>query len=309
MCETQKRVSIRENNMGKRDVIIFLLFGLSSTGIYAQKIEWEQKARLPDPMRGTAVSCDNSIYFMEANLETSKVYEYSSKNDDWKQIAIMNTQGWNVNLAEIEGIIYAIGGDPFRDRIESYDPLKNKWNVLSPMPTARQHSNCCVVNNRIYVVGGITTWTNNTDKNEMYDPRTDSWQTLSPLPMLCGNPIIASVNNDIYALCGNILWMYDTLTDKWETKKNCPAWVSTMFGCAVINNKIIIVSGQNKEEKAVSSVYIYNTTNNIWVKSTDLPKPRQLGGIATLKDKIYIIGGCDTEFNIYDNVYEGTLSE
>ncbi|MBT4715430.1 MAG: hypothetical protein HOB84_11720 [Candidatus Marinimicrobia bacterium] len=54
-------------------------------------------------------------------------------------------------------------------------------------------------------------------------------------------------------------------------------------------------------------VYIYNTTNNTWIKSTDLPNPRQLGGITTLNDKIYIIGGCDTDFNKYDNVYEGTL--
>jgi len=295
--------------MKKRCVILFLLIGFISSGLYAQKIEWKQKAKLPIPMRGTAVSCNNKVYFMEANHKISGVYEYSIIDDTWKKIANMNTQGWNVNLAEIEGIIYAIGGDPFRNRIESYDPLKNKWNVLTPMPTARQHSNCCVVNDRIYVIGGITSWTNKTDKNEMYNPKTASWQTLAPLPILCENPIIASVSTDIYALCGNILWMYNTLTDKWETKKNCPGWISIMFGCAVINNNIIIAGGQNKEEKAVSSVYIYNTISNTWIKSTDLPKPRQLGGITTLNDKIYIIGGCDTDFNKYDNVYEGTLIE
>ncbi|MCK5368022.1 MAG: hypothetical protein KAQ62_05695 [Cyclobacteriaceae bacterium] len=294
--------------MKNKTLITFLLLGLFYSG-YTQRIEWNIKAKLPNPMRGTAVSCNNNIHFMEANHKVSKVYEYNSIDDAWKQIAIMNTQGWNVNLAEIEGLIYAIGGDPFRDRIESYDPLKNKWNVLTPMPTARQHSNCCVVNDRIYVMGGITSWTNKTDKNEMYDPKTDLWQTLSPLPTPCENPIVASVNKDIYALCGNILWMYDISTDKWETKKDCPVWVSVMFGCAVINNKIIIAGGQNKEEEAVSSVYIYNTTSNTWIKSTDLPKPIQLGGIVTLNDKVYIIGGCDTNFNKYESVFEGTLIE
>jgi N-acetylneuraminic acid mutarotase len=286
---------------------LFLLIGLISTGINAQTIEWKQKAELPKPMRGTAISCNNEIYFMEANYENSEVYEYSSIDDTWKKTANMSTQGWNVNLAEIDGIIYAIGGDPFRDRLESYDPLRKMWKVLTPMPTARQHSNCCVVNDKIYVMGGITSWTKETDKNEVYHPKTNTWQTVSPLPKRFGNPIIASVNKDIYALCGNDLWMYDTSSDTWEAKENSPAWISVMFGSAVIDDQIIFAGGQNKQEKAVSSVHIYNTTSNTWTSSTNLPTPIQLGGITTLNGKIYIIGGCDSDFNIYDSVYEGTL--
>ena len=36
--------------MKKRVVILFLLIGLISLGIDAQKIEWKQKAKLPKPM-------------------------------------------------------------------------------------------------------------------------------------------------------------------------------------------------------------------------------------------------------------------
>ncbi len=295
--------------MKNRGVILFLIIGFISSGIYAQKIEWRQMANLPKPMRGTAVSCNNKIYFMEANHEISGVYEYSIIDDTWKKIANMNTQGWNVNLAEIDGIIYVIGGDPFRDRIESYDPLRNIWNVLTPMPSPRQHSNCCVVNDRIYVMGGITSWTDKTDKNEVYNPSTDSWQTVSPLPNQYENPIIASVDNSIYALCGDVLWMYNTSSDIWGIKENCPVWISVMFSSAVINDYIIIPGGQNIEEKAVSSVYLYSVTSNSWIRTTDLPNPIQLGGITTLNGKIYIIGGCDTEFNAYDTVFEGTFVE
>lgn len=230
--------------MKNRGAILFLLIGSICSGIYAQTIEWNQKANLPKPMRGTAVSCNDSIYFMEANHKISGVYEYSIIEDTWKKIANMNTQGWNVNLAEIDGIIYAVGGDPFRDRVESYNPLRNIWNTLTPMPSARQHSNCCVVNDRIYVIGGITSWTEKTDKNEVYNPDTDSWQTVTPLPNPFENPIIASVDNSIYALCGDSLWMYDPSSDKWEAKENSPAWISIMFGCAVIDDYIIIPGGK-----------------------------------------------------------------
>jgi N-acetylneuraminic acid mutarotase len=295
--------------MNKRKIIFICLIGLIYSNLSAQKISWTNKANLPKPMRGTAITCNNKIYFMEAHPKISGVYEYSPIKDTWDKKTDMITQGWNVNLAEVNGIIYAIGGDPFRNRNESYDPINNIWNTLSPMPTARQHSNCCVVDNKIYVLGGITSWADKTDKNEVYDPKTDSWQSLSPLPNPIENPIIASVDNNIYALCGNILWMYDTSSDMWETKENCPAWISVMFGCAVISDKIIIPGGQNEEEKAVSSVYIYDTKKDKWSKSTDLPKPIQIGGITTLNGNLYMIGGCNNDFSKYDNVYEGTLVE
>ena len=295
--------------MIKRKIIFILLTGLFCSNLSAQKILWIKKENLPKPMRGTAITCNNKIYFMEAHPETSGVYEYYSIKDTWEKKTNMITQGWNVNLAEVNGIIYAIGGDPFRNRNESYDPINNIWNTLSSMPTARQHSNCCVVDNKIYVLGGITSWADKTDKNEVYNPKTDSWQSLSPLPNPFENPIIASVDNNIYALCGNILWMYDTSSNNWETKENCPAWISVMFGCAVISDKIIVPGGQNKEEKAVSIVYIYDTKKDKWSKSTDLPEPIQIGGITTLNGKIYMIGGCNTDFSKYDNVYEGTLAE
>lgn len=292
-----------------KKTLLCLLIGFMTSGIVAQEIEWKQVANLPKPMRGSAVTCNNKIYFMEADHRFSEVYEYNSIDNSWTRMANMKTQGWNLNLAEIDGIIYAIGGDPFRDRIESYDPVRDLWNVLTPMPTARQHSNCCLVNGRIYVMGGISSWTDKTDKNEVYDPQTDSWKTASPLPYPCENPIIASVDNNIYVLCGDVLWMYEPSTDKWEAKENCPDWISVMFGCAVLNDQIIIAGGQNRDGKAVSSVQIYNSTSDTWTRSTDLPVPIQLGGITTLNGKIYIIGGCDSDFNKFDTVYEGTLLE
>lgn len=295
--------------MLKKEIVFILLTGLMLSNLSAQEIKWTKRADLPKPMRGTAVTCNNRIYFAEANIDTSGIYEYEPFSDSWTKKTNMITRGWNVNLAEIDDIIYVIGGDPFLTRNESYDPANNSWHTLSPMPTARQHSNCCVLDGKIYVIGGITSWTTKTDKNEVYNPKTDSWRTLSQIPIPTENPIIASINMNIYALCGNTLRVYYTSSDKWELRENCPAWISVMFGCAVISDKLIIVGGQNKEEEALSSVYIYDTKIDKWSKSTDLPKPIQLGGITTLNDKLYVIGGCNSKFEKYDSVYEGILVE
>ncbi|MBI9104003.1 MAG: hypothetical protein JEY99_16420 [Spirochaetales bacterium] len=275
--------------------------------INAQNIEWNEKANLPKPMRGTAISCNNKIYFFEANHKKSGVYEYSPINDIWLKVSNMITPGWNINLAEIEGIIYVIGGDPFRNRLQSYNPILNEWNNLTPMPTGRQHSNCSVVDEKIYVIGGLTSWTVETAKNEVYNPLSNSWNTAFPLPNPIENPIVATIEDKIYALCEDILWMYDPKLEQWEEKQKCPEWISVMFGSAVINEYFIIPGGQNINEKAVSCVNIYNSKDDYWFKSTELPKPIQLGGLATINEKIFIIGGCDSNFNAYDTVYEGIL--
>lgn len=286
--------------------ISLICFSISG---FSQDMDWKEITKLPKPMRGTAITSKNSIYFMEANKELSGVYRYNYANEKWDMKTHMVTQGWNINLAAVDSLIYAIGGDPFRKRNECYNPKTNKWDSLAPMPTARQHSNCSVANGKIYVMGGIIDWGKPTDKNEMYDPQTNSWQTLSPIPEKAGNPILAAVKNKIYALCGRSLYVFDPLKDQWEQKKDCPEWIGVMFGSAVIGDKIIIPGGQNQNGEVFSSVYIYDTNLDRWAKSTSLPKPIQLGGITTLAGKIYLIGGCDPEFEKYDNVFEGKLIE
>jgi N-acetylneuraminic acid mutarotase len=103
--------------------------------------------------------------------------------------------------------------------------------------------------------------------------------------------------------------MYDPFSDIWAAMEDCPAWVSIMFGSAVIGNDIIIPGGQNEKGEAVSSVYIYNTREDEWSRSTDLPRPIQIGGITTLKDKLFMIGGCNNDFRAYSTVYEGTWED
>jgi len=75
--------------MKKRRVILFLLIGFIFSGVSAQKIEWKEKAKLPQPMRGAAVSSNNNIYFMEAHSKVSGVYEYNIVEDTWKKITNM----------------------------------------------------------------------------------------------------------------------------------------------------------------------------------------------------------------------------
>jgi N-acetylneuraminic acid mutarotase len=210
-------------------ILIFSVLFLNYNLLFAQTIHWQEMNPLPKPMRGTAITCNNKIYFMEADKDTSGIFEYDSKADHWQYKGDMITPGWNLNLAAIDTIIYAIGGDPFLDRLQSYHPGTNRWQKLTPMPTGRQHSNCAVVDGKIYVMGGRTDWSTLSDKNEVYDPVTNSWQTNQPLPIPTENPILAAIDHKIYALCGDTLRIYDPATDQWTLGPNALQWVSVMW--------------------------------------------------------------------------------
>lgn len=309
---------------------------LASTS-YSQELVWKSKSELPKPMRGTAVTCGNSIYFMEANTKSSEVYEYNPITDTWKYKALMITPGWNLNLAEVDGMIFAIGGDPFRDRNELYNPASNTWKTLSSMPTARQHTNCCVVNNKIYVIGGLEKgdmkkddgmehWAEKaklSDKNEAYDPKLNKWETRAPLPTPRQGPGIGVIQNKIYAIGGlktsaynspfsQVVEVYDTSTDTWERKSDFPISIVT-HGVVTHNNKLFVIGGQtldkNRRNHPIANVYYYDEENDKWLRTTDLPNPIQIVSTAASNGCIYVIGGCDHTYKPLQNVWCGQIEK
>jgi len=42
---------------------------------------------------------------------------------------------------------------------------------------------------------------------------------------------------------------------------------------------------------------------------SSLPAKIQFPGTAVVNDRIYVIGGCNEEFQAYDSVYEGIIKE
>ena len=314
-------------------LILFLI--LLDPVAFSKELEWKQKADLPKTMRGTAVTCDDSIYLMEANPRSSGVYEYDPIADTWNEKTLMITPGWNVNLAEVNGMIYVIGGDPFRDRNELYNPKSNTWKTSSPMPTARQHSNCCVVNSKIYVIGGLEKgdmqegdrfedWGKKaklSDKNEAYDPKLDKWETRAPLPTPRQGPSLGVIKNKIYAIGGaktsaydsppsQIVEVYDTDKNTWERKSDFPIAIVAHHVISS-NNSLYVIGGQTRNNKGedipIADVYTYDADSDNWLRNTDLPNPIQVVSATIFDDCIYVIGGCDQHFKPLKQVWYAEL--
>ena len=147
-------------------------------------------------------------------------------------------------IAVYDNLIYCIGGavgnNQYVGNNEVYNPSTDTWQTKASMPTPRADLSACVVNGKIYLIGGqvyssISPYYVETDANEVYDPTTNTWSTAAPIP------------SAVYG-----------------------------YGSAVINGKIYIVGGSKSPgtvgtNSFVNSNQVYDPQANSWSLGADLP--------------------------------------
>jgi N-acetylneuraminic acid mutarotase len=172
------------------------------------------------------------------------------------------------------------------------------WTPKAPMPTPRGGSCACVVDNKIYVIGGYNNIIN-LDVNEVYDPSTDTWQTKSPLPQPRGWPSCSVVNDIIYVIGGGYptatktVYAFDPDSNKWTQKADMLS-VRRAAQAFEINGIIYLIGGHHGDGLPASDCEAYNPVTNTWTPIASMPtgQGRSLGA-AVYNGSIYTFGGSD----------------
>ncbi|KAL1366204.1 hypothetical protein HN51_014071 [Arachis hypogaea] len=92
------------------------------------------------------------------------------------------------SIGVVDGCIYALGGFSRASAMKSvwqYDPVKNSWTEASPMSVGRAYCKTGILNNKLYVVGGVTRGRGGLSplqSAEVYDPHTGTWSQLPNMP-------------------------------------------------------------------------------------------------------------------------------
>jgi Kelch motif len=305
------------------------------------KINWVLKADLPLAHRnGKAVASNGRIYYIggyctetEESWETSN-YEYDPQEDKWQVKEKIPIGRSNFAIASFENRIFVIGGDTLLPGNDCYLPEEGEWKTLSSLLIPRQHIDCGRIGKEIYVVGGLIRDMNPpedsklripiiaTNTVEIYNIEENKWIKGNPLPEARHGVQVAVVNDKLYTIGGaydqtkgymfsSAFNYYNPELDKWESLPNIPIPLLAP-GVAVINERIFIIGGSTIENgaQAVSNkVFVYNVKKNNWELASSLPKGIQFAGVTCFDNKIYIIGGCDVDFNAFNSVYEGIIIE
>lgn len=302
--------------------IIILTFTCSS---FAQTIVWKQLTSLPEGYYcGEAVSLNNEIYFVAGRNDisrTSLFYKFNPKTNQWIKLADVPNPAINLALAAVNGKVYAIGGDRFQNTNREYNLQTNTWKILKPMPTARQHIDCGVYENNIFISGGLTSWKTISKKHEVYNASTNTWLEKAAIPSLRNNAAVITLDSLIYVIggagtkediWGDILTIetYNINSNKWVKKNDLPLLLFKP-GAVVVNNEIIVMGGQtliNGKNDCSKKVLIYKPKSDTWIETNPLPEKNVFFGCTSIGNKIYVIGGTiggNPDWSSYTSVYEG----
>ncbi|KAJ7543840.1 hypothetical protein O6H91_09G055000 [Diphasiastrum complanatum] len=92
------------------------------------------------------------------------------------------------SAAVIEGSLYVLGGFSRTSALRcvwKYDPRYNKWSQSAAMGTARAFCKTGLINNKLYVVGGVNTGRGGLIpllSGEVYEPVTNTWSPIPNMP-------------------------------------------------------------------------------------------------------------------------------
>jgi N-acetylneuraminic acid mutarotase len=151
---------------------------------------WMRKADMPEPRYlHTAGVVGGKIYIIAGSWQSytasRSVFEYDPATDTWEKKADAPTaRSWlSPNAAVADRKIYVMGGDfgPPKANVEEYDPTTDTWAIRANMPTARGALSTTVLNDRIYVIGGVTM--------SLYD-------VVSTVEEYIPNPLLVDFNGD-----------------------------------------------------------------------------------------------------------------
>ncbi|KPA09836.1 Ig family protein [Candidatus Magnetomorum sp. HK-1] len=183
--------------------------------------------------------------------------------------------------------------------VREYNPYSDVWTNKAHMNVARMEHTSEVVNNKIYVFGGISSANEHLSSVEEYDLNTDKWTVKKNMPATRIRSGTSSTGNIIYLYGGyrdkkssKVLETYDVLNDSWSTKASLPTTVVSVDG-VVIDNEFHIIS--------YGDYLVYNFLNDSW---TSFPSynddPNFLGNAINISiDKtIFVIN--NDKFYSYD---------
>ena len=150
--------------------------------------EWKQIANLKMAKAyHVLVSCKGSLYNiggMDENGISSAVERLRGLKEKWEFAPPMHEKRMGLAAIACKNCIYAIGGrsgDNFESwlkTVEKYDDTVNSWSFVEKMKFHRAGHVACMLNEKIYVVGGMDANGDIVLEIECYNPNTNTWSVV-----------------------------------------------------------------------------------------------------------------------------------
>jgi glucose/arabinose dehydrogenase/N-acetylneuraminic acid mutarotase len=169
------------------------------------------------------------------------------------------------------------------------------WRSRAPTGLARQEVSYVRAGSRFYLAGGASA-------HQAYDPRTDSWENVKPLPRNLDHIQGVALGGKIYYIGGlaawpgphvNSVYVYDSETDRFTSRR--PMQRGRGAGGVAVHDGKIYYAGGLHDGRAVTWFDVYDPERDTWSRLPDMPLARDHFQAAVVGDRLYVIGGRDSE--------------
>jgi N-acetylneuraminic acid mutarotase len=177
---------------------------------------------------------------------------------------------------------------------------EDTWTRKADMPTARNVLSTCVVDGKLYAIGGGLNPTTGSWAVAEYDPATNRWTQRGNLPEATCGLSTSVIDGKIYAIGGatsavgvarSSVYIYDPETDTWMRKADMPT-ARVYLSASVVNGKIYVIGGApSVYSPAYRIVEEYDPVADTWTRKADMPTARSTHSAGVVDGKIYAIGG------------------
>lgn len=295
--------------------------------------EWERWPKLPVPLGEVAGGIVRDRLFIvgesstpdgepdSARMAPTLAYDLSRGIWDGPSTRAPRPFPDSHHAAEVwDGKLYLFGGvGPAAGKTQIYDPQADRWTLGSDLPFAAGSSASALIDDKIFVAGGIVGHRKTTGRMAVLDPTTGRWTERAPMPLPRNHAASATDGRRFYVFGGrgpgsgdgNVVangfadvQIYDPTTDTWTTSADSgsglpplPQARGGMGKAAYVDGEFHVFGGETKDgHGAVSGgvyarVDVYDPVMRRWRAGPEMPVARHGIFPLAIGGRIYVAGG------------------
>ncbi|XP_078262847.1 kelch-like protein 28 [Rhinoraja longicauda] len=203
-------------------------------------------------------------------------------------------------------VLCAVGGKTglfaTLDSVEMYFPQTDSWTGLAPLSSPRYECGVAVVDQKLYVVGGIAThiqqginYRKHENLVESWNPETNKWTSVERMNECRSTLGVSVLAGELYALGGYDGENYLQSVEKYilKVKKWQPvapmAKSRSCFAAAVLDGMIYAIGGYGPAH--MNSVERYDPSKDSWEMVAPMADKRINFGVGSMLGFIFVVGG------------------
>ena len=236
----------------------------------------------------------------DTNVTTSTVSRYNFRTNEWTTASAMPGPRVNAAHGVLNNQLYvAAGWNGAAETSSLYvrDTDTGLWSTLTPtgVPTARNGPGYAVLNNELWMIGGVAPGVVFSTQVHSYNPDTDAWTAQTSYPVGRFLPVAGAVGGRLHVVGGGVGTNrynehYEYVAGVWTARANLPNNVQSGEMVDLFGQPLVLMGGINSSNYT-DEMHIWNALGDSWTTLAET-WPAAIGNFFAVQiDNHTLIGG------------------